>query len=41
MPWDLVDAFVEIKELQEVVKNLITELQEKGVINKPKKESGV
>lgn len=37
MPYDITDAFVEIKELQQAVNQLINDLQDKKVLDKPKK----
>ena len=36
MPYDITDAFLEIKELQQTMNKLLELLVEKGIIEKPK-----
>ena len=35
MPYDIVDAYAEIKEIQATLKIIIEELQDKNIISKP------
>lgn len=38
MPYDITDAFIEIRELQRTIQVLIKKLEDKEILDKPKEE---